>query len=94
MTSSYSWVHVDGDALRGIREGLDLTQRRFARRVGVSHSLVSKVEAGTMRVSVGTLAQLATGISREFGAEVDEVEAFLLGKGGATLRLMPIIDST
>jgi transcriptional regulator with XRE-family HTH domain len=58
-----------GERIRELREARSLSQRELARRAGVDHSYVSKIENGRTEVpSVDTLRALATVL------EVEEVE--------------------
>ncbi len=49
-----------GDRLRQERVGAGLSQRELARRLGVSASLISQLESGLSKPSVGTLYALVT----------------------------------
>jgi transcriptional regulator with XRE-family HTH domain len=61
-----------GPELRLRRERAGLTVREFARRVGVSPSLISQVERGLATPSVGTLLA----ISNELGLEIGDIFKF------------------
>lgn len=61
-----------------------LSNEEFGRRVGISHSLASRIRTGTVRL---TLRQIAR-ISAEFGIPVDELVAASLGDGGRQAELL------
>jgi ribosome-binding protein aMBF1 (putative translation factor) len=44
------------------RVALGLSQKELARRVGTSHSAISRIESGRYRTSVATLQRLAAGL--------------------------------
>jgi transcriptional regulator with XRE-family HTH domain len=50
---------VTGQEIRRARVDADLTQAELARRLGVSPSYVSNLEAGRVNVTVGQLANVA-----------------------------------
>jgi transcriptional regulator with XRE-family HTH domain len=50
---------VTGQEIRRARLEADLTQAELARRLGVSPSYISNIEAGRVNVTVGQLANLA-----------------------------------
>jgi transcriptional regulator with XRE-family HTH domain len=58
-----------GPQLRQVRERAGITVREFARRVGVSPSLISQVERGLATPSVGTLLA----ITKELGLELGDL---------------------
>ncbi len=45
--------------LKERREELGLCRRELARRVGITHSLISRMETGQQRVSLKTLERIA-----------------------------------
>lgn len=53
--------------IRGLREGLGLTQDEFAKRIGMTKQAVSSWESGQIKPSVDTLAKIAS----EFGAKIE-----------------------
>lgn len=53
--------------IRGLREGLGLTQEEFAKRIGMTKQAVSSWESGQIKPSVDTLAKIAS----EFGAKIE-----------------------
>nr|WP_017553577.1 helix-turn-helix transcriptional regulator [Heyndrickxia coagulans] len=57
--------------VRFIRQNNRLSQREFANRLGVSNSYIALVEAGIKPVT----ANLSKKIAKEFGVDVDYVEA-------------------
>lgn len=59
------------DLIRFIRQTNQLSQREFADRIGVSNSYIALVEAGIKPVT----ANLTKKITREFGIDVDYIEA-------------------
>ena len=65
-----------GDRLREERVKAGLSQRELARRLGLSASLISQLESGQSRPSVGTLYSIVT----ELGVSLDSV---IRGDGGA-----------
>ena len=69
-----------GPQLRLSREQAGLTVREFARRVGVSPSLISQVERGLATPSVGTLLA----ISNELGLEIGDIFKFGSRTGQST----------
>jgi len=70
-----------GDRLREERVKAGLSQRELARRLGLSASLISQLESGQSRPSVGTLYSIVT----ELGVSLDSV---IRGSDGAT----PTVD--
>lgn len=58
-----------GTRLREERERMSISQRELARRIGLSASLISQIESGQSKPSVGTLYAIVT----ELGASVDDV---------------------
>jgi transcriptional regulator with XRE-family HTH domain len=58
-----------GDRLREERVKAGLSQRELARRLGLSASLISQLESGQSRPSVGTLYSIVT----ELGVSLDSV---------------------
>jgi transcriptional regulator with XRE-family HTH domain len=58
-----------GDRLREERVKAGLSQRELARRLGLSASLISQLESGQSRPSVGTLYSIVT----ELGVSLDRV---------------------
>ena len=58
-----------GDRLREERVRAGLSQRELARRLGLSASLISQLESGQSRPSVGTLYSIVT----ELGVSLDNV---------------------
>lgn len=68
-----------GERLRDERTGAGLSQRELARRLGLSPSLISQIESGLSKPSVGTLYSIVTelGLSLDRlirGREFDESE--------------------
>lgn len=59
------------------RAELELTQEQLAKRMGTSHSAVSRIESGQHRTSVSTLERLAQALEVRFvmGFETGPVEA-------------------
>lgn len=53
--------------IRGLREGLGLSQEEFAKRIGMTKQAVSSWESGLVKPSVDTLAKIAS----EFGAKIE-----------------------
>lgn len=66
------WLAV-GRRIRALR-GFDMTQRDFARRIGISQNYLSTMERG--KVEIG--AEILLRISREF---VKSIEWLLTGEG-------------
>ena len=58
-----------GDRLREERLKAGISQRELARRVGLSASLISQLESGLSKPSVGTLYAIVT----ELGVSVERV---------------------
>lgn len=58
-----------GDRLRTARMRSDISQRELARRLGLSPSMISQLERGISKPSVGTLYAIVT----ELGLSLDEV---------------------
>ena len=48
------------------RQALDLTQAELAKRMGTSHSAISRIESGQHRTSVATLQRLAEALELRF----------------------------
>lgn len=59
------------DLVRFIRQTNRLSQREFASRIGVSNSYIALVENGIKPVT----ANLSKKIAKEFGIDVDYIEA-------------------
>ena len=55
-----------GGRVRGAREGRGISLREFARRVGVSPSLISQIERGLVMPSVGPLYAIANELDLNF----------------------------
>jgi ribosome-binding protein aMBF1 (putative translation factor) len=62
------------------RAELGLTQEQLAKRMGTSHSAISRIESGQHRTSVATLERLANAL------EVRFVIGFETGPRGAPVR--------
>ena len=82
-----------GDRLREERVKAGISQRELARRLGLSPSLISQLESGQSRPSVGTLYSIVT----ELGVSLDHV---IRGSdfpdsngpdGGRTLERSPVV---
>jgi len=58
-----------GDRLRAERNKAGMSQRELARRLGLSPSLISQIESGVSKPSVGTLYAIVT----ELGLSLDRV---------------------
>ena len=58
-----------GDRLKDERKRAGLTQRELARRLGLSPSLISQLESGASKPSVGTLYAIVT----ELGVSLDSI---------------------
>ena len=52
-----------GTRLREERERMSISQRELARRIGLSASLISQIESGQSKPSVGTLYAIVTELS-------------------------------
>lgn len=65
---------ISPEKLRELRRRVGLTQAELARRAGVSQSLISRLEAGTVSPRISTLAKIYSAL-REYVEEVavDEV---------------------
>ena len=68
-----------GTRLREERERMSISQRELARRIGLSASLISQIESGQSKPSVGTLYAIVT----ELGVSVDDVFRGSNGHTGA-----------
>jgi len=84
-----------GDRLREERVKAGISQRELARRLGLSPSLISQLESGQSRPSVGTLYSIVT----ELGVSLDHV---IRGSdfpdsngpdGGRSLEHSPVVHS-
>lgn len=58
-----------GRVLRAMREGVGLSIRELASRVGITHSTLSRFERGERIVSAETLARIARVIADEIAAK-------------------------
>lgn len=80
-----------GDRLREERVRAGLSQRELARRLGLSASLISQLENGASRPSVGTLYAIVT----ELGVSLDRI---IKGDDGAEVarasEAVPVVHST
>ncbi|WP_127509807.1 helix-turn-helix domain-containing protein [Paenibacillus humicus] len=72
---------MDGSGVRGLRLKLGLTQVQFAKRLGVSASLIGDVESGRRNVS----ANLRVRIALECGAGEDVIETLARAKASSKL---------
>lgn len=79
-------LHGIGDRLREERVRAGLSQRELARRLGLSASLISQLESGQSRPSVGTLYSIVT----ELGVSLDSV---IRGADGDRRRAADETDS-
>ncbi len=81
-----------GDRLREERVKAGISQRELARRLGLSPSLISQLESGQSRPSVGTLYSIVT----ELGVSLDQVirgEDFAPAGNGAGAGNGPAVRS-
>lgn len=71
MTQAHHTESLDaiGDRLREERMKAGLSQRELARRLGLSASMISQLEAGQSKPSVGTLYSIVT----ELGLSLDQI---------------------
>lgn len=80
-----------GHRLREERQRAGLSQRELARRLGLSASLISQLESGQSRPSVGTLYAIVT----ELGVSLDRVikgaDAPEAGAAGAVPEGAPVV---
>jgi transcriptional regulator with XRE-family HTH domain len=76
-TGPTSATETFGQRLARLRDAAGLSQSAMARRIGVSQSAISQIEAGDRSPSYGMLVQLAEalGVSMPYlvGAEVEEL---------------------
>ncbi|MGH9244469.1 MAG: helix-turn-helix domain-containing protein [Acidimicrobiales bacterium] len=70
-----------GNRLRAERERHAISQRELARRIGLSASLISQIENGQSKPSVGTLYAIVT----ELGVSLDQLLSSDNGAGGAAV---------
>jgi len=54
--------HSIAELLKKRREELGLSRRELGRRVGINHSLISRMETGQQRVSLKTLERIAAAL--------------------------------
>ena len=54
-----------GVIVRKMRDDLNMTQKEFASYVGKSQATISRIEAGSMNVSVGLLSEIANAAHRK-----------------------------
>lgn len=66
VSSGQEGLETLGARIRERRERLNITVREFARRVGVSASLISQIERGRAMPSVGTLYAIANELELTF----------------------------
>ncbi|MDH5504441.1 MAG: helix-turn-helix domain-containing protein, partial [Acidimicrobiia bacterium] len=80
-----------GDRLRAERTKAGMSQRELARRLGLSPSLISQVESGLSKPSVGTLYAIVTelGLSLDRMIRGDDFPAF--GTGTPSEVLEPVV---
>jgi transcriptional regulator with XRE-family HTH domain len=71
-------LHDIGARLRAERERHGLSQRELSRRLGVSPSLISQIEAGQSRPSVSTLYAIVT----ELDVSLDDIFRTIDSEGG------------
>jgi len=65
MAGSFAWENV-GRRIRELR-GFQMTQKEFARRIGVSQGHLSYMERGEKEIG----AEILLRISREFGKSIE-----------------------
>lgn len=75
--------------IKQLRQGLDLTQEEFGKRIGLAKSGISRIESGT----TGTTEQTLRSMCREFGASylwltTGEGPMFENGNDDAALHVM------
>ena len=80
-------LHGIGDRLREERVRAGISQRELARRLGLSASLISQLESGQSRPSVGTLYSIVT----ELGVSLDSV---IRGADGHGHGAVVAVDAT
>jgi transcriptional regulator with XRE-family HTH domain len=68
-TETTAGLDAIGDRLREERVNAGISQRELARRLGLSASLISQLESGLSKPSVGTLYSIVT----ELGVSLDKV---------------------
>src|SRR5947208_2835425 len=78
-----------GERLRQERQRRGVSQRELARRLGVSASLISQIETGRSKPSVGTLYAVVT----ELGMSLDEVFAGAAPRTGGARTGSPHVIS-
>ena len=54
-----------GREIRDIRRGMGLSQKDFAKKIGVSQQLISRIEQGRENVSLGTLDNISRALGKE-----------------------------
>lgn len=54
-----------GVIVRKMRDDLNMTQKEFASYVGKSQATISRIESGSMNVSVGLLSEIANAAHRK-----------------------------
>jgi len=80
-----------GDRLRAERSNAGISQRELARRLSLSPSLISQIESGLSKPSVGTLYAIVTelGVSLDQMIRGDDYEAG--GNGTAPAEPVPLV---
>jgi ribosome-binding protein aMBF1 (putative translation factor) len=58
--------------LKERREELDLSLRELGRRVGINHSLISRMEAGQQTVSLKTLQRIAAALDMRLHVRLED----------------------
>ena len=69
-----------GEALRGHRQKLGLSQEEFAEKAGIHRTYVSSIELGKVQVSIRIAQQLATGLEIPLSKIWREIESAMRGK--------------
>lgn len=82
-----------GDRLREERRKAGLSQRELARRLGLSASMISQLESGVSKPSVGTLYAIVTelGLSLDRVIRGEDFEERPNGPAGSRSRVSPLV---
>ena len=65
MQPATTYAAVVGQVLKSMREGKNLHQSDLANILGITQATLSRVESGSVGVSMGTIAQLAAALSTQ-----------------------------
>ena len=75
-----------GERLRELRSTKDLTQAALGRRVGLTRTSITNIEAGRQHISLGVLYRLADALGEPAGALLPLMDNYLAEEPGGILH--------